>query len=99
MAGRKVRFSAAKVVSKRRTTGTSPGAKVCYGDTGHAQPSLQNGAVQLSLGRLASWKSRCCLSPKCPASARHYTPMVGQLAPRHQAVWRIIIIFIINIVM
>ena len=47
MAGRKVRFSAAKVVSKRRTTGTSPGAKVCYGDTGHAQPSLQNGAVQL----------------------------------------------------
>ena len=47
MAGRKVRFLAARVVSKRRTTGTSPVANVCYGDTSYAQPSLQNGAVQL----------------------------------------------------
>ena len=33
MAGSKVRFSAARVVSKRTTTGTSPVAKVSYGDT------------------------------------------------------------------
>ena len=48
MAGRKVRYSAARVVSKRRTTGTSPVAKVCYVNNRFAQPSLQNGVVQLS---------------------------------------------------
>ena len=46
MAGRKVHFSAARVVSKRRTTGTSPVARDCYGDTSYAHSSLQNGAVQ-----------------------------------------------------
>ncbi len=46
MAGGKVRFSVARVVSQRPTTGTSSVAMVCCGDLTYAHPSLQNGAVQ-----------------------------------------------------
>ncbi len=64
MAGRKVRFSVARVVSKRRTTGTSSVARVCYGNTSYAYPSLHHGAVrlvlsslsrELTMSRIASW--------------------------------------------
>ena len=48
-------YSAARVVSRRRPTGTSPVARICCEDTSYAYPLLQTGAVQRIQGTFPGW--------------------------------------------